>query len=236
MNSHLVIGFGEIGQAIYTNLKETYPDVYKIDKDETCDKQIDVLHICYPWSDYFADTTHKYMTEYEPELIIIYSTVPIGTTEKFYNAVHSPVEGKHPMLADSVYHGTRYIGGPKKACSKAELIWSPINATVTLPSSKWTEFLKLRSTAKYGINLVWTDYEASVAKELDMPFEYIKQFDSDYNKLYDMLGLGHNKRYILDPPEGKIGGHCVVPNARLLDNKFPSELLVMIMEMGVGNE
>lgn len=236
MNSHLVIGFGEIGQAIHTNLVEIYPDTRKIDKDESIDENFDVLHICYPWSEKFIEYTHQYIIEYRPKLVIIYSTVPIGTTENFYNAVHSPVEGKHPLLADSVYHGTRYIGGPKEMCDIAAFIWSPICATVMLPSSKWTEFLKLRSTAKYGINLVWTDYEATVAESLGMPFEYIKDFDKDYNKLYNTLGMKQNKRYILDPPKGKIGGHCVVPNAKLLDNNFPSALLEMIIFMGEDNE
>jgi len=99
-------------------------------------------------------------------------------------------------------------------------------------SSKFTEFLKIRSTAKFGINLVWTDYENSIAQDIGMSYGAIKTFDEDYNNLYAELGLPEFSRYIIDPPNGKIGGHCVVPNAELLNKQYPSELLEMIIEMG----
>ena len=65
----------------------------------------------------------------------------------------------------------------------------------------------------------------SVADKIDMDFELLKEFDRDYNKLYHELGENWAQRYILDPPEGKIGGHCLVPNAKLLNEQYPNEWL-----------
>lgn len=227
--------------AVYDNLKRIDQNKVLGKDKETNDFDVadtDTIHICYPWSDTFIADTQEYIANYEPRLAIIYSTVPIGTTALFPQAVHSPIEGRHPQLSMSVASSVRYIGGEdKELVLQAANIWRRLShGLVTVASSDWTEFLKLRSTAKYGVNLVWTDYEASVAKQLGMPFSYLKMFDEDYNYLYRTLNLNENQRYILDPPNGYIGGHCVVPNAELLNQQFPNDMLEDIISMGDRHE
>jgi hypothetical protein len=46
------------------------------------------------------------------------------------------------------------------------------------------------------------------------------------------LGQGHVVRPILYPPDGPIGGHCVVPNAKILSEEYESEFLRFIIECG----
>lgn len=230
---NLIVGNGEIGKALYGVLKRSKA-VFIRDVDGPEYADIDVLHIAFPYSDSFVHDVANYIEQYNPVLTFVYSTVPIGTCAKIGDhIVHSPVEGRHPNLKESIEIGVRWVAcGDKYAQQKAIEFWSPFVKTVrAMNDARFTEFLKLRSTSKFGINLAWTDYEASVAKDIGMEFNALKQFDEDYNELYAVLGYPQFKRYVLDPPYGSIGGHCVVPNAELLDKQYPSPMLKLIKKM-----
>lgn len=228
---NLVIGMGEVGKGVFDVLLGVYPTECR-DKDPLIiPHKVDVLHICIPYSDKFDEAVRGYLKLYSPKYTIVYSSVPIGTCEGL-GVVHSPVEGKHPAIGLSIKNMARWLGSSdQKALDEAGKFWEKITKIRKLPSADYTEWLKLRSTSKYGINLAWTDYEAKVSKELGMDFSAVRQFDMDYNGLYTRLGMHQYQRYVLDPPEGKIGGHCVVPNAELLDEQYPSPMLKIIKEM-----
>lgn len=226
----LIIGNGEIGKALYEVLSRDY-SIFIRDTDGPEYGDIDVLHIAFPPSSTFVDDVSNYIEMYNPDLVIVYSSTPIGTCEKIGpSIVHSPVEGRHPKLADSIRFGVRWVGSEDlTAIASAVALWSPFVAAIrSLGHSSHTEFLKMRSTAKYGINLVWTDYEASVVKDIGMDFDALKRFDEDYNDLYRGMGMSQFQRYILDPPGGSLGGHCIIPNAEILDSQYPHDMLKMI--------
>jgi len=228
----LIIGNGEIGSALYEVLKPSF-HIKIADRNTPITHKARVLYICYPYSKDFVKYTKDYIKGYNPELVVVLSTLPVGTCESINpSIIHSPVEGKHPELASSILSSPRWIGSSdKESLDKIEEIWDTLFVIRRVRSSRFTEFLKLRSTSKYGINIVWTEYEKSVADEIGMDFNLIKDFDNDYNNLYRELGMGEYQRYILNPPNGKIGGHCVVPNAEILDKQFPNNLLKMIVKM-----
>lgn len=233
----LVIGRGEIGRAVAETISRV-DDVVTYDlKDGAAPniKGVDNLHVCIPFTDEanFLASVEAHINRYKPIHVCIWSTVPVGTTKQIRGAVHSPVEGRHPALAQSVRQMTRWIGANDQG---EGLFWAAHFGLMRLharivDNSDFTEFLKLRSTSKFGINLAWANYEASVATELKMDFEFIKEFDKDYNKLYHNLGMDWAQRYILDDPKGKIGGHCVVPNAKILQEQFPTRMLDRVIAM-----
>lgn len=229
---HAVIGMGEVGKGVYKVLGNYYPVVCRDKESEIIPHKIAILDICIPYSDTFEAAVKEYIELYKPRVTIVYSTVPIGTCERL-GVVHSPVEGKHPAIGLSIQNSPRWFGtSDRNKMVVARQGWFKTRIPIrAMPSANFTEWLKLRSTSKYGINLVWTEYEAAVSKELGMDFSAVKQFDLDYNLLYSKLGMQQFQRYILDPPEGKIGGHCVVPNAELLNKQYPSEMLSMIGRM-----
>lgn len=234
--SSLVIGMGEVGKGLFDVLT-AHESVAALDKDpEVIGYKINILHICFPYSDKFSEYVKKYIKLYNPELTIVYSTVPIGTCEKL-KVVHSPVEGKHPSIGLSIQNSARWLGSSdRKLLNKAEKLWKKFVPVRRMESANFTEWLKLRSTSKYGINLVWTDYEDSVSKKLGMDYSAVRQFDLDYNQMYLRLGMPDYQRYILNPPNGKIGGHCVRENAMLLNEDYPDDLLEMIVEMKGEND
>lgn len=230
----LIIGMGEIGTALYKVINRSKV-VYTRDMADTDHdaKDVDILHIAFPYSEGFVNEVKNYIEFYDPKLTIIYSTLPIGTCEEIGDTVvHSPVEGKHPELEESILIMPRWLGCRDTEALEASVqFWMPQVKTIrTMSSSKFTEFLKLRSTSKYGINLAWTDYEKSVADDIGMNFDALKNFDSDYNQLYFKMGLPEFQRYILDPPNGVIGGHCVVPNAEILNEQYPYVMLDEIIK------
>lgn len=220
----LIIGYGEIGRGLYSAYSDTHAiDVYDIAFKELPEGSYDILLIAIPYSDEFVEIVNGYRKEYRPRATIIFSTVPVGTTSCIMGAVHSPVEGKHPMLADSIRLARRWVGGYNKTVENffKEAGVKP----VFVDRPEYTEFMKLSSTALYGLNIEFARYRKKVCDILGMDFNLVKGFDEDYNELYRELGMPQFQRYILSPPEGNIGGHCVVPNARLLDAQYPSIFL-----------
>lgn len=229
---HLVIGVGQIGTAVWGNLVSAKLDVTPLEKDEPLKGDYDVLHVCFPPSDSFVSDVKRYQVRFNAKCTIIYSSTPIGVTKQIPKAVHTPVEGVHPRLEYSIKTFKRWIGyNDLETAEIAKLIWEEITDVELVKNSDFTEFLKLASTSKYGINIVWAQYMADTAKQLGMEYKLVKDWDRSYNQLYTKMHLPHYRKYILDPPNGPIGGHCIVPNAEILDEQFPSDLLKMIKDL-----
>lgn len=221
----LLLGFGEVGKAVFENLK----DFHKIDivslEEEKLSRPIEdnvVLLVTIPYSNTFVETVKKYQGLTQAKATIIFSTVAIGTC-KLLKAVHSPIEGRHPNLAGSFKVMKRWLGGYDKIAS--QFFWNAGIKTMQVPKPEYTEFLKLRSTSLYGLNIEFARYSKEVSDSLKMPFELTKDYDNDYNELYDALNFKQFHRYILDSPVGNLGGHCVVPNAKILDKQYPNLFL-----------
>lgn len=228
----LIIGYGEIGRGLYSAYSDTHAiDVYDIAFKELPEGKYDLLLIAIPYSDEFVEIVNGYRKEYHPRATIIFSTVPVGTTSCIMGAVHSPVEGKHPMLADSIRLARRWVGGYNKTVENffKEAGVKP----VFVDRPEYTEFMKLSSTTLYGLNIAYAKYRKEVCDKLGLDYEHIKQFDADYNKLYQDLGMPQYQRYILDaPPIDGIKGHCILENLVLLYEQYPSELIREIFSLG----
>jgi hypothetical protein len=236
----LVIGYGEIGKAVKTAI---CPDakIFDTARRNTRIGRVDVMHICFPYNKDFIKNVQGYIIQFQPKHIIVYSTVQIGTCKKIDRRVlHSPVEGKHPNLVDSIESAVRWIGYNDKEEIKffeEYLLERQFYQRHIVKNTDHTEALKLLSTTEYGINIVFAGYKAQIAKKLKLPFELTKDWNEDYNILYDeCLELPQYQKFILDAPEGPIGGHCIVPNAELLDSKFPNVFNKLIKEYGYGED
>ena len=225
-----IIGRGQIGKAFSEVLRSVVPvEAYDRVSSEQCVEKTDILIIAFPYyGDIFCSEVKRYQEMFHPDDTVIVSTVPIGTCSRV-GAVHSPVEGKHPHLAESIRKGVRWIGG---ICGyKVMQLFEEANLEIKqVAKPEYTEFLKLRSTSLYGVNIEFARYSKSVADSIGMNFKNIKEFDQDYNDLYKELNMPQFQRYILDPPEGDIGGHCVVPNAEILDKQYPNNFLKKIYD------
>jgi len=220
----ILIGYGEIGKAV----KKVFGKTHKIDvvankdSDLPDQKYYDVMLVAIPYSDKFVDDIKGYLRYFEVSSIIVFSTTQIGTCAKL-GAVHSPVEGKHPDLAASISIMPRWIGGHDQMA--IDFVKQAGLKVKAVPKAEITEALKLTSTTLYGVNIEFARYRKSIADSIGMDFSAFTEFDKDYNELYKSMGMPQFSRYLLTPPTGKIGGHCVVPNAKILNEKFPDQFL-----------
>jgi len=196
---------------------------------------IDVLHVCYAYGDDFDMATIKYARKYEPELIIIHSTVPVGVTQLIYDdvcgvseVVHSPVMGKHPDLTESI-RAFRKIIGPgsyEGGILAAEHLTKLGIACELYDSARESELAKLFSTTYFGWNLIYMKDVWKECKMLDVNFDQVyTQTNHIYNEGYTKLGDTQFVRPVLKYMGDGIGGHCVWENSLILrqDDILPVE-------------
>jgi len=223
-STHLVIGRGEIGTALFNILKKKF-DVSIRDKNDKVIGKFDVLHIAYPPIKNFVGITKKYIKEYKPSLVIIHSTVAVGTTKKIGTiAVHSPVRGIHPHLEKGMRTFTKYFGGPRAKI--AERYFKEVGIpTESFPNPETTELLKILDTTYYGWNIVYAKETKRICDKYKVSFDSVyTEANKEYNRGYKKLGMPNVMRPVLKFMPGKIGGHCIVPNTKLLNDWLTNTL------------
>lgn len=224
--SHLVLGYdGQVGSAVFEVLLGLNYRVLGLDLGtrQFCIK-FDVIHCCLPYNPRFEKALRGYIKKYlKPDgLLIIHSTVPLGTSEKF-SAVHSPIRGVHPYLAEGIRTFVKYFGGPR--AMEAAYFFQGLGGTRCTPSARNTEALKLWDTTYYGWNILFEKFVHQHCKDNGLDFEIVY---SDANRTYN-AGYARSKpnvqRPVMKHKPGPIGGHCVMPNAKLLDSLVSDFLL-----------
>jgi hypothetical protein len=60
--------------------------------------------------------------------------------------------------------------------------------------------------------------------------EAVTSFNKTYNEGYKKLRKHHVVRPVLFVDDNPIGGHCIVPNAEILNNHFKSQALDLIFK------
>lgn len=207
-----------MGRSLFNILKNNYQTLLR-DKNGDLMVRFDVVHISYPFSKQFIANTRGYIKKYRPKLIIIHSTVPVGTSRKISPlVVHSPIRGIHPRLEFGIKTFVKYFGGAR--AKQAAKIFSSIGIkTQCFPKQETTELLKILDTTYYGWNIVFCKEAKRICDKLKLNFEEVYNLaNQSYNDGYKKLGKSNVIRPVLKPMPGKIGGHCVVPNCDLLDD------------------
>lgn len=220
--TQLIIGAGQVGTAIAEVLDRAH-EVSLRDIHEPDDLKPSVIHICFPWSDRFSHDVRAYQAAYQPLLTIIHSTVPVGTSRKL-DAVHSPVTGRHPHLAESVLTFVKFFGGER--ADEAAIIFRRCGVkTRSVADQESTEAGKLWQTFQYGwlIALQKEGYRWFDDVGANPAIAY-RAFNEAYNAGYAALGERFSLPVLENMP-GPIGGHCIIPNARLTDSPLATMLL-----------
>jgi len=228
-----LLGNGEVGKAIgkfYVGKNNCQVYVEEIDTSDFPDK-LDILHVCIPYSDNFIDIVKVHIDNYKP-LVIIHSSVPVGTTEKleYKFAVHSPVRGVHPNLYDGIKTFVKYIGADFAGAGR--LVAEHFEEIGMIPQivhkSKTTELAKLLSTTYYATCIAFHSYANKLCEKENLSFEAVMtEWNNSYNVGYMKLGKPEVIRPILYLPENDvIGGHCQIPNAKLLEKQYGHDYLL----------
>jgi len=235
-----ILGFGEIGKAIhqlYSKSKDYQIFVKDLNRDDGLE-DIDVLNVCIPAVLNFNDLVIEASKKSSAKMVIIHSTVRVGTTESISanlscDVAHSPVRGVHPNLLDGILTFVKYVGSDNsESCKRVVDHLKKIGVnSKAMKSSKETELGKLLDTTYYGICIAWHAEMKKMCDAFGADFEEtVSSFNETYNQGYTSLGKSNVVRPVLYPLQGPIGGHCVVPNARILQESFESEGLSMILK------
>lgn len=215
MNKTLIIGMGEVGQALMRVLKDYNPvgaDI-EIDLDDT----FEVMHICFPYSDNFIEDVKEYQEKYKPKYTIIHSTVPVGTSGQL-KATHSPIRGLHPHLEEGIMVFSKFIGGGE-VDSVADYFRRVGLKVVLLDKSETTEAMKLFDTEYYRTCIEFAHRVKKYCNKHDLSFHEVYTLaNQTYNEGYVQLDHPEFVRPVLQPIMKEIGGHCVLPNSKLIDD------------------
>ena len=222
-----VIGLGETGGPLFEILSEHYA-VDGIDLKD-CRNPIpinyDVINVCIPYSDKFVNIVQDYQDLFNPKFTIIHSTVPIGTTRQIPNAVHSPILGRHDRMKEDLKTFKKWIGGEKVEEARNYLQRAGFYCEC-VSTSEETEALKLMCLAKYGMSIAFAQYCKDIADIYKFPYDDVARWDVNYNVGVDEW----LQRPILNPPNGKIRGHCVCQNTKILNQQHPNLILQEVLK------
>lgn len=221
--NNLVVGLGEVGAAVQGMFDG---DVFGIDMDTEIPEGLkcNCLHVCIPYSNSFHKIVIDYVNQFEPSLVVVHSTVPLGTTMDIgmaghpggFRAVHSPVRGKHPEIMKGLSGYTKYVGCDDSIAKErwAKFVDDAFPDVCFVDGSRTTEAMKLASLAKYCAYLAVADELKAWSDLNGVDYEKLKDWDLTQNQAIDQF-YPNMKLPILDPPDGKIGGHCVLPVTKM---------------------
>lgn len=233
-----IVGYGSIGNnlaTVYRKHKDFASSVYIVDPKFNCNDDIrncDVLNICIPFTEDFVNTVNTYISENTPKITVIHSTVAPGTTSKIIgNTCHSPVRGLHPDLDTGIKLFLKYIGADDRSVAKQyqEHLNCLNIKSLICKNSKTTEYAKLLDTTYYGICIAFHNDVLKLCEAEGLNFEEVMTtYNLTYNEGYSALGKKNVARPVLYGSK-KIGGHCVVPNAKILKNFLDIESIQSII-------
>jgi UDP-N-acetyl-D-mannosaminuronate dehydrogenase len=224
----LVVGLGEVGGALAAVLdrKET---VLRHDLDRVkIEEPIGTMHLCIPFQSphQFETVALGYISRFKPALTIINSTVIPGTTrsvaEKSRSAVaYSPVRGKHVKMEQDLLHYVKFVAAPERnVAASAEAHFQAAGMkTRRMTEVESLELAKLAETTYFGVCIAF-------AQEMN---RYAERVGGDYSEsigFFEEVDFLPRQRYF----PGFIGGHCVIPNIKLLLQIAPSNALEAILD------
>ncbi|HXA00142.1 MAG TPA: hypothetical protein VN025_20460 [Candidatus Dormibacteraeota bacterium] len=219
----VVVGLGEVGRPLLELLSPHYDTIgVDIAPAVSSSVPVDVLHVCYPFDiQDFVGETARYIDFFKPKLTIINSTVGVGTTRAIAHRTgaalaHSPVRGKHARMLEELQRYTKFVGALDASGAKhaSDHFAAAGLKTKSLSSPEATELAKLTETSYFGLLIAW-------AQEVE---RYCDQAGTSYEEvisIYDEIGFFPRTKYF----PGIIGGHCVMPNIKILRQFADAPLL-----------
>jgi UDP-glucose/GDP-mannose dehydrogenase family, central domain len=208
----LVVGLGEVGGPLLEILSGAHRTAGR-DIEDRAFHGVQILHLCFPFSSDFVSAAARYVALYEPEVVVVNSTVVPGTTRAIQessgtSAVYSPVRGKHARMTEELRHYRKFVAGTStQAVALIEAHFAAAGVTTQRISSfESLEVAKLLETSYFGVLVAW-------AQEMD---RFAASVDADYWEMLTFFEeIGFFPPVSFEP--GFIGGHCVMPNLELLE-------------------
>jgi len=232
MKKNVVAGLGEIGRPILKLLSkrnitigfDLNPDLMDQRKFERYkDLETSFLHTAIPVTAKFINNILKLEKKFNPECIVIHSTIKPGTTKKLQERLSIPViysatRGVHRRMIYDLKRYTKFFTISKNA-----------------PRSKWASLEFVRSMKKCGIKtrkmskpetlelakiICDTSYLGWLVNYAQLSNRIAIGYGIDYDEMWSFSDEIH--KFLGNRPKmhpGYIGGHCVIPNLNLINDE-----------------
>ena len=232
-----ILGVGEVGSAIRKLVRTRHQIFVKdLDRDEIKNQKINFLHVCIPYTSRFVSIVKANIKEINPQLVIIESTVAVGTVRKIFEKTkvpiaHSPLRGMHPNLLKGLRTFVKFIGPISPLIGKkvAKYYQDLGLKTKICHSPEETELAKLLDTTYYAWNIVFCKEVKKLCNQYKVDFKTVYTgFNQTYNQGYQKLGKPFVARPILKPVPGGFGGHCLYENAKILKSQLGKKFQTII--------
>ena len=232
MKKDMVAGIGEIGKPILKLLSkdnivvgfDLNPDLMDERKFERYQNlKTSFLHIAIPVTGKFINNVLKLCKKFQPECIVIHSTVKPGTTEELQGKLTIPV----------IYSATR--GVHKRMIYDLKRYTKFFVISANAPRGKWASTTYVKMMKQCGIKTKkMSKPETLELAKIICDTSYLGWL-VNYAQLSNMIAIQHGvdydemwsfsdeiQEFLGNRPKmfpGIIGGHCVIPNIDLIDNK-----------------
>ena len=229
MKKDVIAGLGEIGKPILKLLSKDHIIVGFDLNDDLMDERkfekyrnlkTSFLHIAIPVTDKFINNVLQLHKKFQPECIVIHSTIKPGTTEKLQDklpipVIYSATRGVHKRMSNDIKRYTKFFvisaNAPRKkwASSKyAKLMRCVGIKTKKMSKPETLELAKIVCDTSYlGWLVNYAQLSNLIAIEYGVNYDEMWSFSDE---IHEFLG-NRPKMY-----PGHIGGHCVIPNLDLI--------------------
>jgi hypothetical protein len=228
----VVCGLGEIGLPILRLLSKSqvvvgYDTNSKLMNKTNFDrfKNLDTafLHICIPFSKKFQYNIKRLYNQFSPSCIVIHSTVSPYTTQKIQSnldipIIYSSTRGVHKRMQRDLKRYTKFFAIEKNA-PRAKWAIAQFNKLMKncgVKTKKMSDPLTLElakiivDTSYYGWLINYAQLSKMIADKHKINYDEMWSFSDEIHKF-----LGNRPKMF----PGFIGGHCVIPNLSLIDEK-----------------
>ena len=232
MKKDVVAGIGEIGNPILKLLAkhgvvvgfDLNPDLMDERKFERYENlKTSFLHITIPITGKFINNVLKLYKKFQPECIVIHSTIKPGMTEKLQEKLSIPViysatRGVHKRMIYDLKRYTKFFAISKNAprgkwasSRFVKLMKSCGIKTKKMSKPETLELAKIICDTSYlGWLVNYAQLSNKIAIEYGIDYDEMWSFSDEIHKL-----LGNRPKMY----PGYIGGHCVIPNLKLINNE-----------------
>ena len=232
MKKDVVAGIGEIGKPILKLLSkqnitvgfDLNPDLMDQRKFKRYKNlQTSFLHITIPVTGKFINNVLKLDKKFQPECIVIHSTIKPGTTKKLQEKLSIPViysatRGIHKRMIYDLKRYTKFFviseNAPRGKWASSRFVKLMKRCGIKTKKMSKPETLELAKIICDTSYLGWLVNYAQLSNRIAI------QYGIDYDEMWSFSDEIH--KFLGNRPKmypGYIGGHCVIPNLNLINNE-----------------
>ncbi len=232
MKKEVVAGLGEIGLPIFQLLSKTGPSIgYDVNPtlvdqnkfQKYKNLKTSFLHVCIPFTPSFISNVLSLCKQFDPEIVVIHSTISPGTTAKIQGKLSIPViysatRGVHKRMRHDLRRYTKFyaldsnISKAKESSKSYEQLMKKCGIKTKRMTNPLTlELAKIVvDTSYYGWLINYAQLSNMIAIQNKIDYDEMWSFADEIHKY-----LGNRPKMF----PGFIGGHCVIPNLDLMNNE-----------------